>query len=96
MGIKRKYATSKPVRKNPVSFEMIEERLKLIQPGKKITIWLKLPNGNDGKARQRTVKGNVVAIYKNMIHVQVKVRGGKFYNECFDKFELYNARFAVK
>lgn len=64
MGTKRKYATSKPVRKNPVSFEIIEEKLRLIKPGKKITIWIDLPKGNDGKERQRIVKGKVVAIYK--------------------------------
>ena len=96
MGTRRKYASSKPVMKNPVSFEMIEERLKLIQTGKKITIWIKLPKGNDGKEKQKIVKENVIAVYRNMIHVQVEVRGGIFYNEYFDKFELYNTRFAVK
>lgn len=43
---------------------MIEEKLRLIKPGKKITIWIDLSKGNDGKERQRIVKGKVVAIYK--------------------------------
>lgn len=55
-----------------------------------------MPKGNDGKEKQKIVKGNVIAVYRNTIHVQVEVRGGIFYNECFDKFELYNTRFAVK
>ena len=31
---KRQYANSNPVRLNPVSFEMIEEKLKKIKPGR--------------------------------------------------------------
>ena len=96
MGTKRKYASSKTLMKKQDSFERIKERLKLIQTGKKITIWIELPKGNDGKEKQKIVKGNVIAVYRNTIHVQVEVRGGIFYNECFDKFELYNTRFAVK
>ena len=38
MAKKRQYANSNPVRLNPVSFEMIEEKLKKIKPGRKITI----------------------------------------------------------
>lgn len=39
MAKKRQYANSNPVRLNPVSFEMIEEKLKKIKPGRKITIF---------------------------------------------------------
>ena len=75
---------------------MIEERLKTIKPGRKITIWIELPKGNDGKERIRIVKGTVIAVYKTMIHVKVKIRGKKYYNECFSKFELYNSKFEVR
>ena len=40
MAKKRQYANSNPVRLNPVSFEMIEEKLKKIKPGRKITIFV--------------------------------------------------------
>lgn len=42
MGNKRKYAISpsKAVTKNPISFEMIEEKLKDIKLGRKITVWV--------------------------------------------------------
>lgn len=93
-----KYARSgsKAIRKNPVSFEMIEERLKAIKPGRKITIWIELAKGNDGKERTRIVKGTIIAVYRTMIHVKVKIRSDKYYNECFSKFELYNSRFEVR
>ena len=35
MGTKRKYAYSKAITKNPISFEMVEEKVKAMQPGKK-------------------------------------------------------------
>lgn len=40
MGTKRKYASSKAITKNPISFEMVEEKVKAMQPGRKIKIWV--------------------------------------------------------
>lgn len=35
MGTKRKYASSNAITKNPISFEMVEEKVKAMQPGRK-------------------------------------------------------------
>ena len=56
MAKKRQYANSNPVRLNPVSFEMIEEKLKKIQPGRKITIFVPRKLTQDNKDRYRVVK----------------------------------------
>lgn len=63
MAKKRQYANSNPVRLNPVSFEMIEEKLKKIKPGRKITIFVPRKLTQDNKDRYRVVKGEVAAIY---------------------------------
>lgn len=92
MKTKRKNASSKPVRLNPVSFEMIEEKLKKIKPGRKITIFVPRKLTQDNKERYRVVKGEVAAIYSKMIHVCVKA-GRNSYNECF--FENRSVSMAV-
>ena len=74
MAKKRQYANSNPVRLNPVSFEMIEEKLKKIKPGRKITIFVPRKLTQDNKERYRVVKGEVAAIYSKMVHVCVKSR----------------------
>lgn len=55
MAKKRQYANSNPVRLNPVSFEMIEEKLKKIKPGRKITIFV--PRKIDTR-QQRTIQSS--------------------------------------
>lgn len=60
MAKKRQYANSNPVRLNPVSFEMIEEKLKKIKPGRKITIFVPRKLTQDNKERYRVVKGEVL------------------------------------
>lgn len=72
MAKKRQYANSNPVRLNPVSFEMIEEKLKKIKPGRKITIFVPRKLTQDNKERYRVVKGEIAAIYSKMVHVCVK------------------------
>lgn len=89
MAKKRQYANSNPVRLNPVSFEMIEEKLK------KITIFVPRKLTQDNKERYRVVKGEVAAIYSKMVHVCVKA-GRSAYNECFLKTDLYRWQFNVK
>ena len=84
MAKKRQYANSNPVRLNPVSFEMIEEKLKKIKPGRKITIFVPRKLTQDNKDRYR----EVAAIYSKMVHVCVKA-GRSAYNECFLKTDLY-------
>lgn len=95
MAKKRQYANSNPVRLNPVSFEMIEEKLKKIKPGRKITIFVPRKLTQDNKERYRVVKGEVAAIYSKMVHVCVKA-GRSTYNKCFLKTDLYRWQFNVK
>ena len=45
----KKYTSGKPVRLNPISFEMIEEKVKHIRPGRKITIWVPKKKKNEDK-----------------------------------------------
>lgn len=89
----KKYTSGKPVRLNPISFEMIEEKVKHIRPGRKITIWM--PKKKK-KEEFRVVKGTVVKVYDNMVHVRVKATKRNSYNECFLKVDLYNWRFDVR
>lgn len=96
MGSKRKYASSKPVRQNPVSFEMIEEKLKDIRPRKKITIWQPRNKTADNKDPYRIVKGKVVKQYASFVLVEVKISKWTSYRECFLKTDLYRWRFDVR
>ena len=93
MGSKRKYATSpsKAVTKNPISFEMIEEKLKDIRPGRKITVWVPRNKTQDDMNPYRVVQGKVIRIYDKHIHIR-----GKYYNECFLKADLYKCRYQVR
>ena len=92
----KRYASGKPIRLNPVSFEMIEEKVKNIKPGRKITIWVPKKKTNEDKEEFRVVKGTVVKVYDNMVHVRVKATKLNSYNECFLKVYLYNWRFDVR
>lgn len=60
MGTKRKYASSKAITKNPISFEMVEEKVKAMQPGRKIKIWVPRNKTQDNENPYRIVKGTVV------------------------------------
>lgn len=91
----KRHASGKPIRLNPVSFEMIEEKVKHIRPGRKITIFVPRKLTQDNKDRYRVVKGEVAAIYSEMVHVCVKA-GRSAYNECFLKTDLYRWQFNVK
>lgn len=92
----KKYTSGKPVRLNPISFEMIEEKVKHIRPGRKITIWVPKKKTNEDKEEFRVVKGTVVKVYDNMVYVRVKATKRNSYNECFLKVDLYNWRFDVR
>lgn len=92
----KKYASGKPIRLNPVSFEMIEEKVKHIRPGRKITIWVPKKKTKEDKEEFRVVQGNVVKVYDNMIHVRVKATKQNSYNECFLKVDLYRWRFDAR
>lgn len=92
----KKYASGKPIRLNPVSFEMIEEKVKHIRPGRKITIWVPKKKTNEDKEEFRVVQGKVVRVYDSMIHVRVKATKRNSYNECFLKVDLYRWRFDVR
>lgn len=92
----KKYTSGKPVRLNPISFEMIEEKVKYIRSGKKIIIWVSKKKTNEDKEEFRVVKGTVVKVYDNMVHVRVKATKRNSYNECFLKVDLYNWRFDVR
>ena len=89
----KKYTSGKPVRLNPISFEMIEEKVKHIRPGRKITIWVPKKKTNEDKEEFRVVQGKVVRVYDSMIHVRVKATKRNSYNECFLKVDLYRWRF---
>ena len=92
----KKYTSGKPVRLNPISFEMIEEKVKHIRPGRKITIWVPKKKTNEDKEEFRVVKGTVVKVYDNMVHVAVRATRWTTYNECFLKVDLYNWKFDVR
>ena len=92
----KKYTSGKPVRLNPISFEMIEEKVKHIRPGRKITIWVPKKKTNEDKEEFRVVQGKLVRVYDSMIHVRVKATKRNSYNECFLKVDLYRWRFDVR
>ena len=92
----KRYASGKPIRLNPVSFEMIEEKVKNVKPGRKITIWVPKKKTNEDKEEFHVVQGKVVKVYDNMIHVRVKATKRNSYNECFLKVDLYRWRFDVR
>ena len=92
----KKYTSGKPVRLNPISFEMIEEKVKHIRPGRKITIWVPKKKTNEDKEEFRVVQGKVVRVYDSMIHVRVKATKRNSYYECFLKVDLYRWRFDVR
>jgi len=92
----KKYTSGKPVRLNPISFEMIEEKVKHIRLGRKITIWVPKKKTNEDKEEFRVVQGKVVRVYDSMIHVRVKATKRNSYNECFLKVDLYRWRFDVR
>lgn len=92
----KRYASGKPIRLNPVSFEMIEEKVKHIRPGRKITIWVPKKKTNEDKEEFRVVQGKVIKAYDSMIHVRVKATKRNSYNECFLKADLYHWRFDVR
>lgn len=92
----KKYTSGKQVRLNPISFEMIEEKVKYIRPGKKIIIWVPKKKTNEDKEEFRVVKGTVVKVYDNMVHVRVKATKRNSYNECFLKVDLYSWRFDIR
>lgn len=96
MGTKRKYASSKEITKNPISFEMVEEKVKAMQPGRKIKIWVPRNKTQDNENPYRIVKGTVVKIYENHIQIFVKTKRGAKYNECFLKRDLYHWKFEVR
>lgn len=91
MGTKRKYASSKAITKNPISFEMVEEKVKAMQPGRKIKIWVPRNKTQDNENPYRIVK-----IYENHIQIFVKTKRGAKYNECFLKRDLYHWKFEVR
>lgn len=95
---KRKYAVSDFTAKarDLITFEMIEQKLRNIKPGRKITIWVPKKKTNEDRDEFRIVKGKVVKVYKNMVHVAVRVTRWTTYNECFLKVDLYKWRFEVK
>lgn len=92
----KKYTSGKPVRLNPISFEMIEEKVKHIRLGRKITIWVPKKKTNEDKEEFRVVQGKVVRVCDSMIHVRVKATKRNSYNECFLKVDLYRWRFDVR
>lgn len=95
---KRKYAVSDHTAKarDLITFEMIELKMRNIKPGRKITIWGPKKKTNEDRDEFRIVKGKVVKVYKNMVHVAVRATRWTTYNECFLKVDLYKWRFLVR
>ena len=69
---------------------MIEEKIKDIKPGRRITIWVPRNKTQDDRSPYRIVRGKVAGVYDNHIHIC-----GKYYNECFQKVDLYMCRYQV-
>lgn len=91
----RKYAREPKSIAN-LTFEMIEQIVAPIKPGKNIKIWEKrTPTKYDVK-KYRLVTGKVKAVYSKMIHVQVKERGKVCCNECFLKSDLARYKFEIQ
>ena len=73
-----------------------EEKVKAMQPGRKIKIWVPRNKTQDNENPYRIVKGTVVKIYENHIQIFVKTKRGAKYNECFLKRDLYHWKFEVR
>lgn len=95
MAIAKYAARSNAITKNPITFEMINEKLKDIKAGKKIKMWIPRKKTEYDKSPYRIVTGKVKRAHRDMILVQVQKRGQPCYNECFLKKELYNWRYQL-
>lgn len=95
MIIRKRYTTGDEIKKNPITFEMIEQKLKHVRSGKKITIWIPNKKTTEDKSEYRIVQGKVVAVYDTHIHVMLKVKKNR-YSECFLKKDMYKWKFTVK
>lgn len=95
MAIAKYAAKSNAITKNPITFEMINEKLKDIKAGKKIKMWIPRKKAEYDKSPYRIVKGKVKRVHRDMILVQVQKRGQPCYNECFLKKDLYGWHYQV-
>ena len=90
----RKYA-SKQKLMTKMTFEMIEQILEPIRPGRYIKIWIRRKPSKYGDSEYRIVQGKIKAVYPHMVLILVKARKNVYYNECFLKADLARYKFEI-
>lgn len=89
-----KYASAAPAR--IITFQMLEETLKDIVPGREITIWVPQKKTDKNPDGITIVSGKIKKIYPKMILILVEARPGTYYRECFLKVDLLRYKILIK